>query len=93
MNQTIAKTGSIIVSVTVFLFAVCMLVSFDFGSYFVCMLLPVGYIMVTAGFCNESDKNHRVAADIGMAFAVIYAGTVLLVYFAQTITERSKWSG
>lgn len=88
MNQTIAKTGSIIVSVTVFLFAVCMLVSFDFGSYFVCMLLPVGYIMMTAGFCHESDENHRVAANVGMIFAAVYAVLVLLVYFAQTTAVR-----
>lgn len=46
--------------------------TFDFGSYFVCMLLPIGYIMMTAGFCHESDKNHSVAAKVGMAFAVIY---------------------
>lgn len=88
MNQAIARAGAMIVAVSVFLFAVCMLIPFPFGSYFVCMLLPVGYIMVTAGFCNESDENHRVAADIGMAFAVIYAGTVLLVYFAQTTSVR-----
>lgn len=88
MNQTIAKTGSIIVSVTVLLFAACMLVSFEFGSYFVCMLLPIGYIMMTAGFCNESDKNHKVAAYTGMIFAAVYAVLVFLVYFAQTTAVR-----
>lgn len=88
MNQTIAKTGSVIVSITVLLFAVCMLVSFDFGSYFVCMLLPIGYIMMTAGFCSESDENHKVAANAGMMFAAIYAVLVFLVYFAQTTAVR-----
>lgn len=88
MNQTVAKTGSVIVSITVLLFAVCMLVSFDFGSYFVCMLLPIGYIMMTAGFCQESDEQHKVAANAGMMFAAIYAVLVFLVYFAQTTAVR-----
>ena len=73
MNQMIAKIGSIIVTITVLLFAICMLISFHFGSYFVCMLLPIGYIMMIAGFCNESDDDHKVAAYIGMTFAAVYA--------------------
>ena len=88
MNQIIAKIGSIIVTTTVLLFAVCMLISFNFGSYFVCMLLPIGYIMMIAGFCNESDENHKVAVYIGMTFAAIYAVLILLVYFAQTTAVR-----
>lgn len=88
MNQIIAKIGSVIVTLTVLLFAVCMLISFNFGSYFVCMLLPIGYIMMIAGFCNESDENHKVAAYIGMTFAAVYAVLVLLVYFAQTTAVR-----
>lgn len=88
MNRTIAKIGAMIVTVSVFLFAVCMLIPFDFGSYFVCMLLPIGYIMMAAGFHNESNADRRVAANIGLSFAVIYAVLVLLVYFAQTTAVR-----
>lgn len=88
MNQIIAKTGSVIVTITVLLFAVCMLISFNFGSYFVCMLLPIGYIMMIAGFCNESDEKHKVAAYIGMTFAAVYAVLILLVYFAQVTAVR-----
>lgn len=88
MNKAIASIGATIVSISVLLFAVCMLIQFNFGSYFVCMLLPIGYIMMTAGFCDESDEKHRVAANVGMAFAVIYAVMILLVYFAQTTAVR-----
>lgn len=88
MNRTIAKTGSVIVTVTIFAFAVCMLIPFNFGSYFVCMLLPVGYIMMTAGFCCESDEDHKAAAYVGMIFSVVYAVLVFLVYFAQTTAVR-----
>ena len=36
MNRVIPKIGAAIVTITVFLFAVCMIVDFPFGSYFVC---------------------------------------------------------
>ena len=88
MNRTIPRTGAAIVTVTVFLFAVCMTVDFPFGSYAVCMVLPLGYIMMAMGFQYESRESRRVPANIGAAFGVIYAVLVLLVYFAQTTTVR-----
>ncbi len=88
MNRRIAGAGALIVTVTVLLFAVCMLIPFDFGSYFVCMILPIGYIMMTAGFCHESDDDHKAAAYVGMTFAAVYAVLVFLVYFAQTTSVR-----
>ena len=84
MNGMISRIGSAIVSVTVLLFAVCLMVDFTFGSYFVCMFLPMGYIMMAAGFQHESREDRRVAANIGMAFSSVYATLILLVYFAQT---------
>ena len=88
MNQLISKTGAAIVTITVFLFAVFLAVDFTFGSYFVCMFLPMGYIMMAAGLRNESEKDRRVAADTGMVFSAIYAVLILLVYFAQTTSVR-----
>lgn len=88
MNKTIASIGALIVTISVLLFAICMLISFHFGSYFICMLLPIGYIMMIAGFCNESDEKHRVAANVSMIFAAIYAVLIFLVYFAQTTSVR-----
>lgn len=84
MDRTIAKVGSFIVVISVLSFAICMLIPFDFGSYLVCMLLAIGYVMMAAGLSCESEGEHRVAATAGMAFAVIYAVLILLVYFAQT---------
>lgn len=84
MNRTIAKIGAGIVSATVLLFAVCLSVDFAFGAYVVCMILPIGYGMMAAGFLHESAADRRVAAQVGMLFAAVYAVLVLLVYFAQT---------
>lgn len=88
MNRLIPRIGAGIVCVTVLLFALCMLIGFDFGSYFVCMLLPIGYIMLAAGFAHECDASRKVAANVGMVLAAVYAVLVLLVYFAQNTSVR-----
>ena len=79
MNQRISKMGAGIAGAAVFLFAVCLLIDFSFGSYVVCMFLPIGYIMMAAGFHNESDDEHKVAASVGVVFSAVYAGSIFLV--------------
>lgn len=88
MNRIIPRIGSAIVTATVLLFAFCLILNFPFGSYFVCMLLPIGYLMLAAGLHDESHKNRHVAATAGMAFAIVYAVLIFLVYFAQTTSVR-----
>ena len=88
MNEKIARAGSLIVSITVAVFAVCMLIDFNFGSYFICMILPIGFIMMTTGFYNESESSKKVAAMNGVIFAAVYAVLIVIVYFAQLTTVR-----
>ena len=88
MNRTVSQIGAAIVTVTVFLFAVFIIADFTFGSYLVCMFLPIGYIMMAAGFQHESDEKTRVSANIGLVLAAVYAVLILLVYYAQTTTVR-----
>jgi len=88
MNRQISRIGAAIVCVTVFLFAVFLVVDFSFGAYFVCMLLPLGYIMMAVGLQHEADEDRKVAANAGLVFSAIYATLILLVYFAQTTSVR-----
>ncbi len=88
MNRQLSRIGAAIVAVTVFLFALCMIVDFPFGSYLVCMFLPIGFIIMTAGFQHESRAEKRVAANIGLALSAVYAVLILLVYYAQTTSVR-----
>ena len=88
MNEKIARVGSLIVTITVTVFAVCMLIDFNFGSYFICMILPIGFIMMTTGFYNESESSKKVAAMNGVIFAAVYAVLIVIVYFAQLTTVR-----
>ena len=90
MNGYIAKTGSAIVTVTVFLFAVFQLISYDMGSFFVCLILPIGFIMMTAGLHNECERDRKVAADIGMILAAVYSVFIMLVYFTQLTTVNNE---
>ena len=88
MNKKIARAGSLIVSITVAVFAVCMLIDFNFGGYFICMILPIGFIMMTTGLYNESESSKKVAAMNGVIFAAVYAVLIVIVYFAQITTVR-----
>ncbi len=49
MNRMIPKAGSLIVKVTIFLYAVFLLINFSMGSFFVGLILPIGFIMMTEG--------------------------------------------
>ncbi len=90
MNRTVSMAGAAITTVTVFLFAVCILCDFIFGSYIVCMFLPIGYMMMAAGLHHECGEKTKVSANIGMILAGAYAVLILLVYFAQTTTVRTE---
>lgn len=86
MNRIVSKTGAALVTLTVFLFAVFILMNFPFGEYFVCMILPLGFIMMTAGLHRESTDDRRVPANIGLALSGVYAVLIMLVYFSQCTT-------
>ncbi len=90
MNRTIAKVGSAAVTVTVFLFALFLLVDYSLGSYFVCIILPVGFIMMTAGLQSECESDRKVAANIGLVLAGVYAVFIMLVYFTQLTTVNNE---
>ena len=90
LNKTIAKVGSGIVAVTVFLFALFLVINYSMGSFFVCLLLPVGFIMMTAGLHNECENDRKVAANIGLALAAVYCTFIMLVYFTQLTTVKNE---
>jgi predicted Na+-dependent transporter len=88
VNRQIPRIGAAIVCATVFLFAVFLVADYSFGYYFVCMLLPLGYIMMAAGLQREAEEDRKVAANVGLVFSTVYATLILLVYFAQTTSVR-----
>ena len=88
MNKSVSLAGSGIVCASVFLFAMFLIVDFIFGAFFVCMFLPIGYIMMSAGFHHEAAEDRKVPATVGMILAAVYAVFICIVYFAQTTSVR-----
>jgi hypothetical protein len=88
LNKTVPRIGAAVVAVAVFLFAVCLIINFTFGSYLVCMFLPIGYIMMAAGFHQECADDRKAVSMTGMVFSAVYAVLIFLVYFAQTTSVR-----
>ena len=90
LNKTLAKVGSGIVTVTVFLFALFLIINYSMGSFFVCLILPIGFIMLTAGLHNEIESDRMVAANIGLILAGVYSTFIMLVYFTQLTTVNNE---
>ena len=90
LNKMIPKAGSAIVTVTVFLFALFLIINYPSGYYFVCLILPLGFIMMTAGLHNECESGCKVAANIGMLLAAVYCVLVSVVYFTQLTTVNNE---
>ena len=90
LNKMISKAGSAIVTVTVFLFALFLIINYSMGSFFVCLILPLGFIMLTAGLHNECENDRKVAANIGMVLAAVYCVFIMLVYFTQLTTVNNE---
>lgn len=90
MNKKIGMIGSIINVFTVLAFAICMLISFDFGSYFVCIFLSLSFILMITSFEAECNKDNQVAGRVASIFAGIYATLILIVYFTQCTTVMNE---
>lgn len=88
MNRKIGMIGSALNCVTVILFAIFMLIRFDFGSYLVCMFLALGFVLMISALLQECEENRKVAANVSMIFTGAYVVIILLVYFAQTTSVR-----
>ena len=90
LNRMIPKAGSAIVTVTVFLFAIFQIINFSMGSFFVCLILPIGFSMMTAGLHNECEADRKVAANLGLIFTAVYCVLIMLVYFTQLTTVNNE---
>ena len=86
MNRLVSRIGALIVTVTVFFFMVFLIIGFTYGSYFVCLFLPIGYIIMAAGLQHECSEERKVAANIGLITAAVYAVFIMLVYYSQLTT-------
>jgi hypothetical protein len=90
MNKQIGKIGSLVNVFTVASFAICMLISFDFGSYFVSMFIALSFIIMIASFEEECSNENKVAGKVALTLAGVYATLILIVYFTQCTTVMNE---
>ena len=83
MNKKIGIIGSAINAFTVLAFAVCMLIDFTFGSYFVCIFLALSFVMMISAFEAECLPENKAAGKAALVFSAIYATLIVIVYFTQ----------
>lgn len=88
MNEKIARVGSLIVTITVTVFAVCMLMDFSFGSYFICMILPItGVLRQTAD--ADAGKGGVIALECWCAY-FIPVGVLSYIHFGDKHRGEKK---
>jgi hypothetical protein len=63
-----------------------MLLRLDYGAYALSMLLSWAYVALACSFSASAPSDRSAAAQVGVAFAVLYAGFVTAVYFVQLTT-------
>ena len=94
-DNRLGEIGAIVTGVSVTAFALAMIISLVSGvntanvSYFVCMFIAVGYIMFAASLAVTGKGKPLSAAGLaGLAFSVVYAVFILVVYYAMITTVR-----
>ena len=94
-DNKLGKIGAIVTGVSVAVFALAMLVRLAAGlntafvSYFVCIFIAVGYIMFAAALATpRKDKSLSASGLAGLAFSVVYAVLIFVVYYAMLTTVR-----
>lgn len=93
MNRKIGMAGALINAVTVALFAIFMMTRFNFGSYFVCIILSLSYMCMTAAFNTECEEDKKTAGQLAMILSAVYATLIVIVYFTQCTTVRNEKLG
>ena len=93
MNKKMGKYGSLLTGLSILSFAISMIIGiFTNTIFFSClssMFIAIGFIpfMVSIYSVNE-DKEKNSVGLTGIAFSVIYAVLVFIVYYAECSTIR-----
>lgn len=90
MNTLTGKIGSVLTGAAVLAFAVSMLVTEGvFASCLSSIFIAIGFIpfMCSIAAINKKTENKAVGYT-GIAFCVIYAAIIFLVYYAECTTVR-----
>ncbi len=88
-NTAMGKIGTILTGISVFAFALSMLLGSIFASCLSSIFIAIGFIffMVSIAAVNK-DPEKKAIGLTGLAFSAIYAVIIFLVYYAECTTVR-----
>lgn len=97
MNRKIGLISSIVISVSVVIFLICLIIALFYKNAFtenlsfgVCTFLSWGWVAAACVYSCYADKENLSAAKIGAAVSVIYSAIISVVYFTQLTTVLHK---
>ena len=90
MNRMIGMVGSAVNAVTVLGFALCLLIHFSFGYFFVCILLALSFLCMIGAFDSECTEKNKAAGRVALVMAGVYATLILIVYYTQCTTVQNE---
>jgi len=90
-NTTIGKIGATITGLAVLAFAISMLVGLFSDTLFISCLvsifIAIGFLpFMIALYSLNGDKDKKASGIAGIAFAVVYAVLIFIVYYAECTT-------
>jgi hypothetical protein len=88
MNRSLGSLASIVVAAATAAFAISMLINDAPLSWGTSLIMSWGYVVLAGSFAAESADDRKAAAYSGLAFAVMYAGFVGVVYFVERRQRR-----
>lgn len=93
MNITVGKIGAAVTGLAVLSFAISMIFGLFTDTIFISCLasifIAIGFIpFMVSLFTVNDDMDKRSVGLTGIAFAVVYAVIIFLVYFAECTTVR-----
>ena len=88
MNKKIGVAGAVVDLIAVIGFAVSMLLSLNYVSYFCSMFIAFGFVIMMCGFLHFAAPERKTAGYAAVAFSAVYAAIILIVYFTQLTTVR-----
>ena len=94
MKRRLGFYAAIGAAVCTILFMILLFVEFitpvDYYSHAVCLVLSWCYVALVCDFCASALPEQKSFAYAGLAFAIMYAVFINLVYFAQNYCHPSK---
>ena len=97
MNKRMGIYSSIITFFAVFSFALCMLLGLllgndiigKTGSYFSSLFIAFGYVLLVCSYLPYMNKENNSFGLISLAFSIMYATLITIVYFTQLTTIQN----